>query len=79
MDYFIIYLDEIQKFTGGARLIDGPNGTAGLFTSFPKPHITHITSFADQVYLFRSLVFLSFGRFLVCRYSTFVDLCLLDH
>jgi len=35
--------------TGGVLTIDGPKGTAGIFTSFPRTHITLSGAFVDQV------------------------------
>ncbi|KAH7684475.1 Protein AQP-7 [Aphelenchoides avenae] len=46
---FLLYYNQVQKFIGGLRVIDGPKGTAGLFCSFPQEHVTHLTAFFDQV------------------------------
>uniref|UniRef100_A0A915DVG5 Aquaporin n=1 Tax=Ditylenchus dipsaci TaxID=166011 RepID=A0A915DVG5_9BILA len=46
---YMVYTDEIQNYTGGIQAIAGEKATAGLFCSFPKPHISHSTAFVDQV------------------------------
>jgi MIP family channel proteins len=44
-----LHSDELINFTDGVLTISGPRGTAGIFTSFPKEHITLLTAFTDQV------------------------------
>lgn len=34
-----ILLDAINQFDGGIRQVDGPNATAHIFATYPKPHL----------------------------------------
>ncbi|XP_042310380.1 aquaporin-3 [Sceloporus undulatus] len=43
-----LYFDAIWAFAGGQLLVTGPNGTAGIFTSFPSGHLFSVNGFFDQ-------------------------------
>jgi len=46
---FGIYYESINEFDGGVRQIFGPQGTAGLFPTFPKSYISVWTALFDQI------------------------------
>jgi len=46
---FALYYDAINAFDGGVRQIDGDNGTAGIFATYPLPHISTGGAFFDQI------------------------------
>ena len=50
---FFIFLrmkpDALDAFDGGIRQVTGPNATAGVFATYPKPFVTTANGFADQV------------------------------
>jgi len=46
---YLVYIDQVTHFTHGAKLIVGSNATAGLFCSFPEPHVSNCSCFVDQV------------------------------
>lgn len=41
--------DALDAFDGGIRQVTGPNATAGVFATYPKPFVTTANGFADQV------------------------------
>lgn len=41
--------DALDAFDGGVRQVTGPNATAGVFATYPKPFVTTANGFADQV------------------------------
>lgn len=43
------FSDAINAFDGGVRQIDGPNGTAGIFATYPLPELSVGGSIFDQV------------------------------
>jgi MIP family channel proteins len=46
---FATYADAFNAFDGGLRQIDGPQGTAGIFATYPQPYLTLIGGFVDQL------------------------------
>lgn len=42
-------LDAINSFDGGIRAVKGPNGTAGIFSTYPQPYMTPLGTIIDQV------------------------------
>ncbi|CAL1539801.1 unnamed protein product [Lymnaea stagnalis] len=44
-----VYKDALDHFDGGQRSISGPNGTAGIFCSFPQEFATTVTGLFDQI------------------------------
>ncbi|XP_046860418.1 aquaporin-3-like isoform X2 [Xenia sp. Carnegie-2017] len=47
---YALYHDAIDHYDGGVRRVLGPNGTAGIFTSFPQPFVSNFTGFCDQFF-----------------------------
>ena len=50
--YFLFYfyfLDAINAYDGGQRQVLGPQGTAGIFATYPHKDVTNMTGFWDQV------------------------------
>lgn len=45
-----IYRDALDAFDGGIRQVTGPNATAGVFATYPKPFVTTANGFADQFF-----------------------------
>ncbi|KAI6174701.1 Major intrinsic protein domain containing protein [Aphelenchoides bicaudatus] len=46
---YAVYSDQIFNFTGGVKAVNGTKATAGLFCSFPEPHVSNLSCFIDQV------------------------------
>jgi MIP family channel proteins len=46
---FATYADAFTAFDGGVRQIDGAQGTAGIFATYPQPYLTLIGGFVDQL------------------------------
>jgi MIP family channel proteins len=46
---FITYYDAINAFDGGVRQIDGPNGTASIFATYPSEFLSTGGSIFDQI------------------------------
>ncbi|VDK54928.1 unnamed protein product [Anisakis simplex] len=46
---FVGHYDDIQNFDSGIRYVVGLNATAGLFTTFPSPHMSVVGSLFDQI------------------------------
>ncbi|MFH4979554.1 hypothetical protein AB6A40_006263 [Gnathostoma spinigerum] len=44
-----VYIEALDSFDGGIRQIDGPNGTAAIFASFPAPYLSNRGAFIDQI------------------------------
>uniref|UniRef100_A0AC35F4X9 Aquaporin n=1 Tax=Panagrolaimus sp. PS1159 TaxID=55785 RepID=A0AC35F4X9_9BILA len=49
LSYFVYY-DQVQHYSGDLRAVYGPKATAGLFCSFPAPHLSNFRCFVDQVF-----------------------------
>ncbi|XP_072167305.1 aquaporin-3-like [Diadema setosum] len=47
---FGIYSDAINAFDGGTRAVLGPNGTAGIFATYPQPFLSIWSGFGDQIF-----------------------------
>ena len=45
---FATYADAFNAFDGGLRQIDGVQGTANIFATYPKPYLTLMGGFVDQ-------------------------------
>ena len=45
---YIAYNSALNAFDGGKREILGPKGTAGIWTTFPHPHVSSANAFLDQ-------------------------------
>jgi MIP family channel proteins len=43
------YIDALDNFDGGVRQITGPNGTAGIWATYPAPWLTVGNGFFDQM------------------------------
>eukprot|EP00079_Xenopus_tropicalis_P011638 XP_002937719.1 PREDICTED: aquaporin-9 [Xenopus tropicalis] len=46
---FGIYYDALYNYTGGILTVDGPNATAYIFATYPKPYLSIMGGFVDQV------------------------------
>uniref|UniRef100_A0A1I8A7Q2 Aquaporin-9 n=1 Tax=Steinernema glaseri TaxID=37863 RepID=A0A1I8A7Q2_9BILA len=46
---FLGHLDDLNNFANGERLVTGPNGTAGLFATYPSEHMSIAGSLFDQI------------------------------
>jgi len=44
-----VYLDALNKFDGGIRMVTGPLKTAGIFATYPGDHLSIGNGFLDQV------------------------------
>ncbi|KAJ8308669.1 hypothetical protein KUTeg_013543 [Tegillarca granosa] len=49
---YIAYVDSMNYIDGGIRQTSGINATAGIFATYPMPHVSTGGAFADQVKLF---------------------------
>jgi MIP family channel proteins len=47
---YVVYLDALNAFDGGIRQIDGPNGTAGIFGTYPAGYLSTSGAFFDQFF-----------------------------
>ncbi|MCP9261292.1 Major intrinsic protein [Dirofilaria immitis] len=45
---YLVHSEAINAFDGGVRAINGPNATAIIFASFPRPYLSNIGAFIDQ-------------------------------
>ncbi|KAJ7335151.1 hypothetical protein JRQ81_013092 [Phrynocephalus forsythii] len=45
---FGLYYDAIWAFAGDQLLVTGPNGTAGIFATYPSEHLHSVNGFFDQ-------------------------------
>lgn len=48
-------LDAINNFDGGIRQVSGPNATASIFVTVPKPYLTVLGGIVDSVSFFAFL------------------------
>jgi MIP family channel proteins len=46
---YVTYAEAFTAFDGGARQISGPQGTAGIFATYPQPFLSILGGFIDQV------------------------------
>jgi MIP family channel proteins len=46
---FLTYREAFDAFDGGVRLVAGPQGTAGIFATYPKPYLSTLGGLVDQV------------------------------
>ncbi|KAM3719840.1 Aquaporin-3 [Dirofilaria immitis] len=46
---YLVHSEAINAFDGGVRAINGPNATAIIFASFPRPYLSNIGAFIDQM------------------------------
>lgn len=48
---FFIFLDAMYEYAGESNLllVNGPKATAGIFATYPNPHLTILNGFFDQV------------------------------
>ena len=46
---YLTYADAFNAFDGGVRQIDGPQGTAGIFATYPQAYLSLGGGFVDQV------------------------------
>jgi MIP family channel proteins len=46
---YLTYREALSAFDGGMRQIDGVQGTAGIFATYPQPFLSTMGGFIDQV------------------------------
>jgi MIP family channel proteins len=46
---FLTYREAFARFDGGVRQVAGPQGTAGIFATYPQPYLSLAGGFVDQV------------------------------
>ena len=46
---FFVYREAFDAFDGGARMISGPKGTAGIFATYPQPYLSTVGGLIDQI------------------------------
>jgi MIP family channel proteins len=46
---YLTYLEAWSAFDGGVRQVLGPEGTAGVFATYPQPFLSTLGGFVDQV------------------------------
>jgi MIP family channel proteins len=46
---FFTYREAFDAFDGGVRQVSGPQGTAGIFATYPQPFLSLAGGFVDQV------------------------------
>jgi aquaporin-9 len=46
---YLTYSEAFTAFDGGVRQISGPQGTAGIFATYPQPFLSLMGGFIDQV------------------------------
>lgn len=47
---YIIYMDALDHFDGGTRMVVGVNGTAGIWATYPQEFVTTPTALGDQIF-----------------------------
>uniref|UniRef100_A0A452IET3 Uncharacterized protein n=1 Tax=Gopherus agassizii TaxID=38772 RepID=A0A452IET3_9SAUR len=60
---FGIYYDAFMNYSGGELIVTGSNATAHIFATYPAPHLSLISGFADQVISTALLVLVVFAIF----------------
>ncbi|KAG6939757.1 aquaporin 9 [Chelydra serpentina] len=60
---FGIYYDAFMNYSGGELIVTGSNATAHIFATYPAPHLSLISGFADQVMSTALLVLVVFAIF----------------
>jgi MIP family channel proteins len=58
---FVTYREAIAAFDGGARQVLGPQGTAGIWATYPQPFLSIIGGVVDQIVGTALLVAVIFG------------------
>jgi MIP family channel proteins len=46
---FLTYREAFDAFDGGVRQVAGPQGTAGIFATYPKPYLSTFGGLVDQI------------------------------
>lgn len=46
---YLTYREALDAFDGGVRQIAGPQGTAGIFATYPKPYLSTLGGLVDQI------------------------------
>ena len=46
---FLVYRSAFDNFDGGARMIAGEKGTAGIFATYPQPYLSTAGALIDQI------------------------------
>jgi MIP family channel proteins len=58
---FVTYREAIRAFDGGVRQVLGPQGTAGIWATYPQPFLSTIGGVVDQIVGTALLVAVIFG------------------
>jgi MIP family channel proteins len=58
---YLTYIEAFASFDGGVRQVLGPQGTAGIFATYPQPFLSILGGFVDQVVGTALLVGVIFG------------------
>lgn len=46
---YLTYMEALAQFDGGMRQVTGPLATAGIFATYPKPYLSLLGGFIDQI------------------------------
>lgn len=46
---YSVYIDSLNAYDGGVRTVTGPTATAGIFSTYPQPYMTHLCSFWTEM------------------------------
>lgn len=46
---FLTYREALDAFDAGVRQVAGPEGTAGIFATYPKPYLSTLGGLVDQI------------------------------
>ncbi|KAK7115949.1 aquaporin-9-like isoform X2 [Littorina saxatilis] len=47
---YLVYWEALDAFDGGFRQVDGTNGTAGIWSTYPQPYVSIWTCLGDQIF-----------------------------
>lgn len=46
---YSVYIDLLNAYDGGVRSVTGPTATAGIFSTYPQPYMSHLNSFWTEI------------------------------
>ncbi|XP_076443939.1 aquaporin-10-like [Babylonia areolata] len=47
---WLVYMDALEHYDGGKRMVEGVNATAGIWSTYPQPYVSTWTGLGDQVF-----------------------------
>ncbi|KAK3608180.1 hypothetical protein CHS0354_034135 [Potamilus streckersoni] len=47
---YLVYMDALNNFDGGKRLVDGEKATAGIWSTYPQSYVSTYNAFGDQIF-----------------------------